>query len=137
MKQHMRMFLMAGWMAVLAISAAARAEEETGPFENIKVSPVAVKWQYSNDGGTTFADRPHPAPPPGTSPIPDSKVYPYAWKGTFEIADPAKVAGLWVRIFEEHSGGRAPRASICNGDLVAASGGYWKDLGYCPTLLTL
>ncbi|MCE9547713.1 MAG: hypothetical protein K8T25_19760 [Planctomycetia bacterium] len=122
--------------AVVAISATVLAEEPNGPFENIKFSPVTVAWQYSNDGGQTFSDKPHPAPPPGPDPrSAGGKSYPFVWKGTFELADPAKTAGLWVRMFEEHTGGNAPRASICNGDLVAASGGYWKDLGFCPTLL--
>lgn len=121
--------------ALAAISTPLAAEEPNGPFENIKAAPVAVTWQYSNDGGKTYSDKPHPAPPAGREPRPGNPTYPFAWKGTFEIADPAKVAELWVRIFEEHSEGNAPRATICNGDLIAASGGYWKDLGFCPTLL--
>jgi len=135
MTQRTRVFLAAAYIVALCLAVTAQAEEATGPFENINVSPVAVTWQYSNDGGKTFADKPHPAPPPGTSPKHGGPLYPFAWKGTFELKDPTKVAGLWVRIFEEHSDGRAPRASICNGNLVAASGGYWKDLGFCPTLL--
>jgi len=127
------------WTLVLSAAngwaVQARAEEPNGPWENLKTVPVTVTWQYSNDGGQTYSDKPHPAPPPGREPRLGNPTYPFAWKGTFEIADPAKVAGLWVRIFEEHTGGNAPRATICNGDLIAASGGYWKDLGFCPTLL--
>jgi len=122
-------------VSVIIVSAAAvaatRDEQVNSPFENLKTEPVAVTWQYSNDGGKTFAAKPHPAPPPGQGP--NIKEYPYAWKGTFAVADPSKIAGLWVRIT---GGGEKPRASICNGNLSDAAGGYWKDLGFCPTLLS-
>ncbi|MCE5324877.1 MAG: hypothetical protein LLG01_00535 [Planctomycetaceae bacterium] len=124
--------------AAIALAAPLRAEEANGPFENIKFTPVAATWQYSNDGGKTFSAKVLPPPPPGReSPKDhvDTSMYQYVWKGTFDIPDPAKVAGAFVRIFENSSLPAGPRASICNGDLTAASGGYWKDLGYCPTLL--
>ena len=127
--------LLAG-LSLAAMTAAAMEAE--GPYEQIEFSPVAVTWQYSRDGGVTFADRPHPAPPPGVSvdrKVPDTRAYAYVWRGSFEVADPAAVAGLWVRIFEEPTGEGMPRAAICNGDLVAAGAGNWKNLGYCPTLL--
>jgi hypothetical protein len=103
----------------------------TRPFANIQVAPLAVTWQYSNDGGQTFIDTPHPGPPGGSR---SSKNF-YVWKGTFEVADPGKIAGLWVRLVEKSKRPGAPRATICNGDLTAAAGGYWRDLGFCPTLL--
>jgi len=104
---------------------------KTRPFPNIKTAPLTVAWRYSNDGGKTFGNKPLPAPPPGSR----SSYFPYAWKGTFEVPDPAKIAGLWVRLVDDSKHYDAPRASICNGDLTAAAGGYWRDLGFCPTLL--
>ena len=35
---------------------------KTQPFANIKTAPVAVAWQYSNDGGKTFGNKPHASP---------------------------------------------------------------------------
>ena len=125
-----RLALAVGCLAGLL--PATRAEEAAGPFANIRTKPVPVTWRYSRDGGATFQTNPHAAPPPGTDPNHQGKVYPYAWEGAFTLDDLARVAGLWVRLAETDAD---PRASICNGDLVAASGGYWKDLGYCPTLL--
>jgi hypothetical protein len=124
-------------MSVLAIAmpailaAPARASQPNGPFENIKAAPLAATWQYSRDGGKTFVNKPLPAPPGGSR----TSNFPYAWKATFEVPDPAKIAGLWVRLVEKHSHPDTPRASICNGGIEAASGGYWKDLGFCPCLL--
>jgi hypothetical protein len=103
----------------------------TQPFANIQVAPLAVTWQYSKNGGQTFADTPYPGPPQGDR----YTKFLYAWKGSFEVADPAKIAGLWVRLFEKNKYFDAPRATICNGDLTAAAGGYWKDLGFTPALL--
>ena len=103
---------------------------KTRPFDNIKAAVLPAKWQYSRDG-KTFVDKPFPAPPYGGL----TSNYPYSWKGTFEVADPARIAGLWVRLVEDSKHPDTPRATICNGDLTAAAGGYWKDLGYCPTLL--
>ena len=115
--------------AVAGVGAPVFAED--APFANIKVTLVAADWRHSSDGGKTFAKAPQAGPPPGKQP--PTPAHPYVWKGTFEIDDPAKVAGLWVRIAEE---GDNPRASICTGgDLTAAAGGYWKDLGFCPSLL--
>ncbi|MCE5276855.1 MAG: hypothetical protein ABFD92_12960 [Planctomycetaceae bacterium] len=135
--RHMNKSVVPGLIvaAAVAFAATARAEEPNGPFENIKFTSLSVKWQYSKDGGKTFSDKPCPPPPPGSEKSKDNvdtSMYQYVWKGTLEIADPAKVAGAFVRICEDSDD---PRASICNGDIVAASGGYWKDLGFCPTLL--
>ena len=121
--------------AVLAGAAArAGAVHPDGPFENIKVTPVAATWAYSNDGGETFANTPLPGPPPGGDQRKaGGKVYPYAFNATFNVDDPAKISGLWVRLVED--GAKDPRAGICTDNLTAASGGYYKDLGFCPTLL--
>ena len=43
-------------LASMSLAAMLAAEEVEGP-PNVKVSPVAVTWQYSNDGGQTFADK--------------------------------------------------------------------------------
>ncbi|MCE5327497.1 MAG: hypothetical protein LLG01_13905 [Planctomycetaceae bacterium] len=133
--RQMNTSIVAGLMiaAIAAVSTPLRAEELNGPYANIKTAPVTVTWQYSNDGGKTFSDKPLQGPPAGLDPRGQNvPVYPYAWKGTFEVADPAKVAGLYVRLFD---GEADSRATICNGDLWSASGGWWKDLGFCPTLL--
>lgn len=105
-----------------------------GPYPNIKVAPVAVTWQYGTDG-TTFSPTPLAGPPAGIKYTKPQPRYPYAWRGEFEIADPAKVGGLWVRLHDERADGTPSRASICNGDQRAASCGDWENLGYCPTLL--
>ncbi|MCE9545529.1 MAG: hypothetical protein K8T25_08435 [Planctomycetia bacterium] len=97
-----------------------------GPAPGVITKPLEATWQYSSDGGKTFS----PQPP---SCAPANKTFPCVIRGTFDVADPAAVAGLFVRIAEQ--GPEPLRAAICNGDLVAASGGYWKDLGHCPTLL--
>lgn len=126
------------WIAGVVAAAAALggitalAEQASGPYENIKAAPVAVTWQYSNDDGKTFADKAFPGPPPGHDPRHTKDSYLYVWKGTFDVPDPAKIAGLWIRMIDTNADSRA---TICNGDIWAASGGFWKDLGFCPTLL--
>lgn len=108
--------------------------QANGPYPSLKYTPVTVAWQYATDG-TTLGDAPLAGPPPGIKYTKEQPRYPYVWKGTFEIADPAKVGGLWVRIHDERADGTPSRASICNGDQRAASCGDWQNLGYCPTLL--
>ena len=126
-----RGILLAGLVIAAVAAVVAPVSAEDAPHDNIKVRSVAAAWEYSSDGGKTFAKTPQAGPPPGRQP--PTPAYPYVWKGTFDVADPANVAALWVRIAEE---GDNPRAGICTaGDLIAASGGYWKDLGFCPTLL--
>jgi hypothetical protein len=61
--------------------------------------------------------------------------YLFVWKGEFQIADPAKTGGLWVRICDQRADGKPSAAAICNGDIDDAGCGYWKNLGYCPTVL--
>jgi hypothetical protein len=90
--------------------------------------PLAAEWTYSTDGGQTFTT----TPPKGAFPQEREGLVPLTFRGTFEIGNPAQVAGLWVRIAEP---GDAPKATICDGNLIAASGGNWKDLTACPTLL--
>jgi hypothetical protein len=90
--------------------------------------PLAAEWTYSTDGGQTFTA----TPPKGAFPQERDGLVPLAFRGTFEIGNPAQVAGLWVRIAEP---GDTPKATICDGNLLAASGGNWKDLTACPTLL--
>lgn len=102
------------------------ASDATVPGD-VTARPLAAQWTYSRAGGD-FG----PTPPAGAPAANRDGVVPLVFRGTFTIADPAQVAGLWIRIAEP---GDAPRASICNGGLREASGGYWKDLGYCPTLL--
>jgi hypothetical protein len=123
---------LANYDALMAASAP-HGFYRNGPFLNIKAAPLAVTWQYSNDGGKTYLNTPCTAPPYGS--LTTYGNFSYAWKGTFEVADPARIAGLWVRLIEKSNHPDAPRATICNGDLVEAAGGYWKDLGFCPTLL--
>ncbi|MCE9548478.1 MAG: hypothetical protein K8T25_23635 [Planctomycetia bacterium] len=98
-----------------------------GPAD-VKTQPLAAVWQYSRDGGKSFAKDPPAGVPGGT----EKATFPLVVRGTFQVADPQKLAGLWVRIGE--AGSSAPGA-ICDGDLNEASGGYWKDLGFIPTLL--
>ena len=117
-----------GCILISLISNVALAAPPDLPFEDIQAAPLAATWQFSSDGGKTFSGD----PPPGASPAQEKGTFPLAIRGTFEVDDPSQIAALWVRIAEE---GESPRASICNGDLVAASGSYWKDLGFCPTLL--
>lgn len=94
---------------------------------HVAAKPLEANWVYSRAGGEFT-----PTPPAGAPPKKREGIVPLVFRGTFTIVDPKKVGGLWVRIAEP---GDAPRASICTGDLSAASGGYYKDLGYCPTLL--
>lgn len=112
-------------LACLAAVAAAPDAEVVPP--HVDAAPLEARWTYSRDGGG-FTD----APPAGAAPANREGIVPLAFRGTFTITDPAAVAGLWIRIAEP---GDAPKAAICDGGLTAASGGYWKDLGYCPTLL--
>lgn len=105
-----------------------------GPFPNLVFEPVTVTWQYGTDG-TSFGPTPLAGPPQGMKYSKNPPKYPYAWKGEFEIADPTKVGGLWIRLFDERPDGTPSKASICNGDQRAASCGDWENLGYCPTLL--
>jgi len=113
------------------VARALPAEEiDEIPFPGLKTKPVEAKWEYSTDGGKTWG-----ATPPAGAPAKEQQgIAPMAFRGTFDVADPQAVAGLWVRIEAQQPGDR-PKAAICTGDLVAASGGYWKDLGFCPTLL--
>jgi len=94
----------------------------------VKTRPLDAEWTYSQDGGKSFTKE----PPAGAAANMKTGTVPLVFRGTFEIADPGQAAGLWVRIAEP---GEKPMAAICDGDLTAASGGYWKDLGFCPTLL--
>lgn len=105
---------------------AAAPSDALGPV-HVTAEPLDAKWTYSRAGGAFGT-----TPPAGAPAANRDGVVPLTFRGVFTIADPAAIAGLWIRIAEP---GDAPRASICNGDLKAASGGYWKDLGYCPTLL--
>jgi hypothetical protein len=96
------------------------------PQEGIKTSDLAAVWEHSSDDGKTFAKEALKGAPP-------QHQFPVVLRGTFEIDDPAKVAGLWVRLVDEKD---PTVATICTGgDLNAASGGYWKDIGFCPILL--
>lgn len=106
-----------------------RADIDLAPSPGMKTRPIEVKWEYSTDGGKTFAGN----PPAGAPPNMRNGMAPRAFRGTFEVEDPKAVAGLWVRIAAQQTAQSKP--SICTGDLTAASGGYWKDLGHCPTLL--
>lgn len=108
--------------------------QAAGPFPKIKCTPVPVTWKYGTDGAT-LGDTPLAGPPQGIKYTKNPPKYPYVWKGEFEIADPAKVGGLWVRLYDERPDGTPSRAAICNGDQRAASCGDWENLGYCPTLL--
>lgn len=133
----------AGWGGISGLTivtmaflcAQAAGEQADGPFDNLRWTPLQASWQYSRDGGKTFSDAPLPGPPLGRDPRRYKDLYPYVWKGTFTVDDPAAVGGIFLRLVEKPAGETGPRAAICNGDLWAASGGWWKDLGYCPTLL--
>lgn len=120
-----------------ALAAGPRPPElqKVSPYTNITVTPLKATWQYSNDGGKTFADKPFAGPPRQSKPHHKEVSYFYAWKGEFEIADPAAVGGVWVRVFDEPAGGALSSASICNGNIDVAGCGYWKNLGYCPAVL--
>jgi hypothetical protein len=112
----------------IAAVALPTAAETPGlvPQEGIKATARSAEWEYSTDGGKTFAKTPPAGAPP-------KHEFPLVLRGTFETSDPATVAGLWVRLADE----KEPTvATICTGgDLNAASGGYWKDVGFCPILL--
>ncbi len=121
-------------VSVLPLSAAMApsiwaAGFDDAPSPGVKTRPIDVKWEYSTDGGKTFGEK----PPEGAPPNMKVGIAPRAFRGTFEIADPKAVAGLWIRILAKQTSESKP--AICTGDLIAASGGYWKDLGHCPTLL--
>lgn len=122
---------------VSGIAAGPRPQElqANGPFENIKVTALKSTWQYSNDGGKTFADKPLAGAPTQSKPHHKSVSYWYVWKGEFEITDPGKVGGVWVRIFDDPGEGKPSSASICSGDIDVAGCGYWQNLGYCPAAL--
>lgn len=116
---------------LLAAGAAAgplQAQEIAVAPSGVTTRPLAAEWTYSTDGGQTFTT----TPPKGAFPQEREGLVPLAFRGTFEIGSPAQVAGLWVRIAEP---GDTPKATICDGNLIAASGGNWKDLTACPTLL--
>lgn len=108
--------------------------QAAGPFPKIAFVEVPAVWTYGKDGGPLGA-APLPGPPQGMKYSKNPPRYPYAWNGEFEIADPARVGGLWVRLFDERPDGTPSKAAICNGDQRAASCGDWENLGYCPTLL--
>ena len=59
------MLLIAVGSGPLVMAAGPRPQEEqvAGPAPNLKVTPVAATWQYSNDGGKTFSGQPLPGPP--------------------------------------------------------------------------
>jgi len=118
--------------ALVVTSAALAADPAAAPSDalvptHVAARPLDAKWTYSRAGGEFTT-----TPPAGAPPKKREGIVPIVFRGTFTIPDPTKVAGLWVRIAEP---GDAPRGSICTGDLMAASAGYYKDLGYCPTLL--
>ncbi len=106
----------------------ATAQDDAKAPPGVNTKPLKAEWVYSRDGGMTFTK----VPPQGAPPKAREGIVPLAFRGTFQVDDPAKLPGLWIRIAEP---GDIPRAAICDGDLTAASGGYWKDLGFCPTLL--
>lgn len=118
-------------VALLAAGVASgplRAQDPALLPAGLTTRPLAAEWSYSTDGGRTFTA----TPPKGAFPAEREGLVPLTFRGTFDVADPANVAGLWVRIAEP---GEAPKAAICDGNLLAASGGNWKDLVACPTLL--
>ncbi|MCE9553797.1 MAG: hypothetical protein K8T91_10550 [Planctomycetes bacterium] len=123
------------WLAIGLLLCAAgssplcAAEIDEVPVPGLKTKPVEAQWEYSADGKTWGAK-----PPAGAPANAQNGIAPMAFRGTFDVADPQAVAGLWVRIVAEQPGTPA-KSAICTGDLAAASGGYWKDLGFCPTLL--
>ncbi len=111
----------------LACVRVAANDDAVAPV-GVTTKPLKAQWAYSRDGGKTFGT----TPPHGAPPNAREGIVPLTFRGTFVVDDPKAAAGLWVRIAEP---GDAPKAAICTGDLTAASGGYWKDLGFCPTLL--
>ncbi len=122
-------------LAAMALLAGIRAtavaypteEQATGTFANITVAPVTAAWKYSNDGGKTFVAQPLPGPPAQAKPHKKEFTYPFVWQGEFQIADPAKIGGLWVRIFDQRADGKPSAAAICNGDISVACCGYPVD----------
>ena len=117
-----------GVFAFVGVGWASSSAETPGliPQEGIATAPVQTVWEYSTDGGKTFGKTPPAGAPPKFE-------FPIILRGTFQIADPTSVAGLWVRLADEK---QPTVATICTGgDLNAASGGYWKDVGFCPILL--
>lgn len=126
MKHRSIAVVMTVMLCVLGTRATAQEDAKAPP--DVTTRPLKADWLYSRDGGATFTKE----PPAGAPPKAKEGIVPLAFRGTFQVDDPSKLAGLWIRIAEP---GETPRASICDGDLKAASGGYWKDLGFCPTLL--
>ncbi len=127
MQKHPR-FALALAASLLVWGGRAAAQEAISAPPGVTTRAVEAEWLYSRDGGKTFTKK----PPAGAPPSMKTGIVPLAFRGAFRIDDPAQTAGLWVRIAEP---GETPRAAICDGDLTAAAGGYWKDLGFCPTLL--
>jgi hypothetical protein len=120
--------IVVGVAILIAVGSASTLAKSPGqiPQEGIATTAVEATWEYSTDGGKTFGKTPLKG-------APSKHEIPVILRGTFKIADPTKVAGLWVRLADEK---KPTVATICTGgDLNAASGGYWKDVGYCPILL--
>lgn len=117
-------------LVVVILASGWGVADEKRPLEppGVKTKSIGAEWLYALDGGKTFSKDAPPGPPQKNR----DGIAPMLFRGTFEIDDPSQVAGMWIRIVEP---GEKPRAAICDGDLTAASGGYWKDLGFCPTLL--
>ncbi len=117
-------------LATVLFTAGTRlaAQEDSKASLGVATRLMKAEWLYSRNGGASFTKE----PPQGAPPNGREGIVPLAFRGVFQVEDVAKIPGLWIRIAEP---GDAPRASICDGDLKAASGGYWKDLGFCPTLL--
>jgi hypothetical protein len=104
--------------------------------ENDRFVGTAAPHQLpSHDGGKTFANQPHPGPPAMAKLHKKEVAYPILWKGELQIADPANIGGLWVRISDERAEGKPSAAAICKGDVDVAGCGYWKNLGCRPTVL--
>jgi hypothetical protein len=109
-------------LAVIASVASAAGR----PHESAIVEPLASTWEYSHDGGKTFVQTPPTGAPP-------KKTVHCVLRGTFAVAKPDEVAGLWVALTSDAA---HPTPSICpGGDINVASGGYYKDLGKLPCLL--
>ena len=119
--------MLAAIPALFCLAVVAPAPDAAVAPTHVGAAPLDASWSYSRDGGAFTA-----TPPAGAAPNNREGIVPLVFRGTFQVTDPAAVAGLWIRIAEP---GEAPKASICNGGLKEASGGYWKDLGACPTLL--
>lgn len=115
-------------IATLLSGVTVVAQEDSKAPPSVTTKPMKAAWLYSRDGGLSFGTD----PPAGAPPKMREGIVPLVFRGVFQVDNPSRVAGLWVRIAEP---GDAPKAAICDGDLKAAAGGYWKDLGFCPTLL--